>query len=46
MLPTTFGSPLWFTDDEFLELKGTALHRAVELQVNHCYFSLSLEVNI
>ncbi|KAL7238763.1 hypothetical protein ACSBR2_004794 [Camellia fascicularis] len=32
MLPTTFGNPLWFTDDEFLELKGTTLYRATELQ--------------
>ncbi|KAK1560873.1 hypothetical protein Q3G72_031838 [Acer saccharum] len=32
MLPTTFGNPLWFTDDELLELKGTTLHRATELQ--------------
>ncbi|THG03969.1 hypothetical protein TEA_025118 [Camellia sinensis var. sinensis] len=34
MLPTTFGNPLWFTDDEFLELKGTTLYRATELQVS------------
>lgn len=34
MLPTKYNSPLWFTDDEFLELKGTALHRATQLQVN------------
>ncbi|KAK2650443.1 hypothetical protein Ddye_017932 [Dipteronia dyeriana] len=32
MLPSTFGNPLWFTDDELLELKGTTLHRATELQ--------------
>ncbi|XP_058084823.1 uncharacterized protein LOC131232535 isoform X2 [Magnolia sinica] len=32
MLPTTFGNPLWFTDDELSELKGTTLHRATELQ--------------
>nr|AKM76813.1 SET domain-containing protein [Monsonia marlothii] len=32
MLPTTFGNPLWFTDDELLELRGTALYRATELQ--------------
>lgn len=32
MLPTTFGTPLWFTDDEFIELKGTSVHRATELQ--------------
>lgn len=33
MLPTRFGNPLWFTDDELLELKGTTLYRATELQV-------------
>ncbi|KAL6965093.1 hypothetical protein U1Q18_036149 [Sarracenia purpurea var. burkii] len=33
MLPITFGNPLWFTDDELLELKGTTLYRATELQV-------------
>ncbi|XP_021280649.1 uncharacterized protein LOC110413943 isoform X2 [Herrania umbratica] len=32
MLPTTFGNPLWFTDDELLELRGTALYRATELR--------------
>ncbi|KAJ4956721.1 hypothetical protein NE237_013504 [Protea cynaroides] len=32
MLPTTFGNPLWFTDDELQELKGTTLYRATELQ--------------
>ncbi|XP_030533635.1 uncharacterized protein LOC115743131 isoform X1 [Rhodamnia argentea] len=32
MLPTKFNSPLWFTDDEVLELKGTALYRATQLQ--------------
>ncbi|CAN0864518.1 Ribulose-1,5 bisphosphate carboxylase/oxygenase large subunit N-methyltransferase, chloroplastic [Linum grandiflorum] len=31
-LPTTFGNPLWFSDDDLLELKGTALYRASELQ--------------
>lgn len=31
MLPTEFGNPLWFTDDDLLELKGTTLHRATEL---------------
>lgn len=33
MLPTTFGNPLWFSDSELLELKGTTLYRATELQV-------------
>ncbi|XP_022133064.1 uncharacterized protein LOC111005749 isoform X2 [Momordica charantia] len=32
VLPTTFGNPLWFTDNEILELKGTTLYRATELQ--------------
>lgn len=32
MLPKTFGNPLWFTDDELLELKGTTLYQATELQ--------------
>ncbi|KAL8160027.1 hypothetical protein V2J09_001564 [Rumex salicifolius] len=32
MIPSTFGNPLWFTDDEFQELKGTSLYRATELQ--------------
>ncbi|XP_020591613.1 uncharacterized protein LOC110032355, partial [Phalaenopsis equestris] len=32
MLPNTFGSPLWFTEDEFAELKGTTLHKASVLQ--------------
>ncbi|KAE8692643.1 COP9 signalosome complex subunit 7 [Hibiscus syriacus] len=32
MLPTTFGNPLWFTDDEMLELRGTILYRAAELR--------------
>ncbi|POO00932.1 SET domain-containing protein [Trema orientale] len=32
MLPTGFGNPLWFSDDELLELKGTTLYRATELQ--------------
>lgn len=32
LLPTIFGNPLWFINDELSELKGTALHRATELQ--------------
>nr|AKM76810.1 SET domain-containing protein [Geranium phaeum] len=32
LLPTTFGNPLWFTADELLELRGTTLYRATELQ--------------
>ncbi|KAM7472148.1 hypothetical protein LguiA_010331 [Lonicera macranthoides] len=32
MLPTAFGNPLWFTDYEISELKGTTLYRATELQ--------------
>ncbi|KAJ9539524.1 hypothetical protein OSB04_032257 [Centaurea solstitialis] len=32
VLPTTFGTPLWFSDDELLELKGTTLFKATELR--------------
>ncbi|KAL1217123.1 Ribulose-1,5 bisphosphate carboxylase/oxygenase large subunit N-methyltransferase [Cardamine amara subsp. amara] len=32
MLPTRFGNPLWFSDDEILELKGTNLYHATVLQ--------------
>ncbi|KAL4188161.1 hypothetical protein AMTRI_Chr09g42690 [Amborella trichopoda] len=32
MLPSTFGTPLWFTEDELLELKGTALYKATTMQ--------------
>ncbi|KAL2330372.1 hypothetical protein Fmac_017953 [Flemingia macrophylla] len=32
MLPTTFGNPLWFSDGELQELRGTTLYRATELQ--------------
>ncbi|KAK7340208.1 hypothetical protein VNO77_20905 [Canavalia gladiata] len=32
MLPTTFGNPLWFSEDELHELRGTTLYRATELQ--------------
>lgn len=32
MIPRSFGSPLWFTDDEFLELKGTTVYQASKLQ--------------
>ncbi|KAG6431005.1 hypothetical protein SASPL_109080 [Salvia splendens] len=31
MLPTEFGSTLWFSDGDLLELKGTTLYRATEL---------------
>jgi hypothetical protein len=34
MLPTRFGNPLWFSDDDILELKGTNLYHATELQVS------------
>lgn len=40
MLPTEFGSPLWFTDDDLLELKGTTLHQATELQVKYFLFKI------
>ncbi|CAN6485001.1 unnamed protein product [Victoria cruziana] len=32
MLPSSFGTPLWFTEDELLELRGTTLHKASMLQ--------------
>ncbi|KAK9056215.1 hypothetical protein SSX86_027305 [Deinandra increscens subsp. villosa] len=32
MLPTTFGNPLWFSEDEMLDLRGTTLFTATELQ--------------
>ncbi|KAL4562743.1 hypothetical protein LXL04_026773 [Taraxacum kok-saghyz] len=32
ILPTSFGNPLWFSEDELLELKGTTLFKATELQ--------------
>ncbi|KVH89138.1 Rubisco LS methyltransferase, substrate-binding domain-containing protein [Cynara cardunculus var. scolymus] len=32
VLPTTFGNPLWFSNDELLELRGTTLFKATELQ--------------
>ncbi|KAD3069166.1 hypothetical protein E3N88_37046 [Mikania micrantha] len=32
MLPTTFGNPLWFSEDELLHLRGTTLFKATELQ--------------
>ncbi|KAF5811680.1 putative methyltransferase transcription regulator SET family [Helianthus annuus] len=32
MLPTTFGIPLWFSEDELSELSGTTLFKATELQ--------------
>ena len=36
MLPSTFGSSLWFTEEELAELEGTTLHRATVIQVHHC----------
>ncbi|GER57473.1 SET domain-containing protein [Striga asiatica] len=38
MLPTEFGNPLWFTDDELTELKGTTLHKATELQTISVFY--------
>ncbi|KAL5727745.1 hypothetical protein ACHQM5_000903 [Ranunculus cassubicifolius] len=32
MLPRTFGNPLWFSNEELLELKGTTLYKATEMQ--------------
>lgn len=46
MLPTTFGNPLWFTDDELAELKGTTLHQATKLQVNSSTLPPSCRVNL
>ncbi|KAK9050420.1 hypothetical protein SSX86_001810 [Deinandra increscens subsp. villosa] len=39
MLPTTFGNPVWFSEDELLELRGTTLFSATELQKT-CLHSL------
>jgi hypothetical protein len=36
MLPSTFGSSLWFTEEELAELEGTTLHRATVIQVHLC----------
>ncbi|XP_078439914.1 SET domain-containing protein isoform X7 [Wolffia australiana] len=33
MLPRTFTSPLWFSEDELSELKGTSLYKATILQM-------------
>ncbi|KAM0935771.1 putative [Fructose-bisphosphate aldolase]-lysine N-methyltransferase [Dioscorea sansibarensis] len=32
MLPSTFGNPLWFSEEELAELKGTTLYQATMLQ--------------
>ncbi|TVU12914.1 hypothetical protein EJB05_46581, partial [Eragrostis curvula] len=32
MLPSTFGSSLWFTEEELAELEGTTLYRATMMQ--------------
>ncbi|WVZ82798.1 hypothetical protein U9M48_030020 [Paspalum notatum var. saurae] len=32
MLPSTFGSSLWFTEEELAELEGTTLYRATVIQ--------------
>ncbi|KAL3517086.1 hypothetical protein ACH5RR_023988 [Cinchona calisaya] len=32
MFPTTFTNSLWFSDEELLELKGTPIYRATEVQ--------------
>ncbi|XP_047075244.1 uncharacterized protein LOC124685016 [Lolium rigidum] len=32
MLPSTFGSSVWFDDEELAELEGTTLHRATVMQ--------------
>ena len=36
MLPTTFGSSLWFSEEELAELEGTTLYRATVIQVRLC----------
>ncbi|KAK9147700.1 hypothetical protein Scep_006457 [Stephania cephalantha] len=43
MLPNTFGNPLWFTDDELLELKGTSLFRKLNCRRKSCFLSYSFE---
>ncbi|XP_074567670.1 uncharacterized protein LOC141824307 [Curcuma longa] len=32
LLPSTFGSTIWFSEDELAELRGTTLHRATLVQ--------------
>lgn len=34
VLPTSFGTPLWFTEEELQELKGTTLYKATRIQVH------------
>jgi hypothetical protein len=34
MLPSTFGSSVWFTDEQLAEMEGTTLHRAIVMQVS------------
>jgi hypothetical protein len=36
MLPSTFGSSLWFSEEELAELEGTTLYRATVIQVRLC----------
>ncbi|CAH9108328.1 unnamed protein product [Cuscuta epithymum] len=41
ILPTKFGNPLWFSDDELSELKGTTLYQATDLQkqkLHHLFY--------
>jgi hypothetical protein len=42
MLPSTFGSSVWFDEDELAELEGTTLHRATVMQVGQCKLLPSL----
>ncbi|KAI5055199.1 hypothetical protein GOP47_0030344 [Adiantum capillus-veneris] len=35
VLPTSFGTPLWFTEEELQELQGTALHNATKIQLRN-----------
>ncbi|MCO5581649.1 hypothetical protein L7F22_035538 [Adiantum nelumboides] len=34
-LPTSFGTPLWFTEEELQELQGTALYNATKIQLRN-----------
>ncbi|AAF76470.1 Contains similarity to a hypothetical protein gi/6983878 from Oryza Sativa BAC gb/AP001168 [Arabidopsis thaliana] len=51
MLPTRFGNPLWFSDDDILELKGTNLYHATDkvsfehfLWANSVFWSRALNI--
>ena len=42
VLPNSFGTPLWFTEEEMQELKGTNLFNATKIQVNDYSFLITL----